>query len=197
VHIGYARVSTDDQHCENQIAELRKAGCERIFQENASGGKWDRPEWHKALAQLRKGDVLIVWKLDRLSRSLSDLIWCMNKVRETGADFRSLTENIDTTSACGTFIFHMLGAFAQFERELIKERTKLGLARARALGHKGGNTFLLSVKRQKEIARQVLAGEITQAEAAREERVSQATISRIVVREKAKLLPKVPVGREQ
>jgi DNA invertase Pin-like site-specific DNA recombinase len=190
MNIGYARVSTEDQNCENQITKLRDAGCDRIFQENASGGKWNRTEWHKALTQLRKGDVLVVWKLDRLSRSLSDLIWCMNKVKETGAGFKSLTEQIDTTSACGELVFHMLGAFAQFERALIQERTKLGLARARAQGHKGGNTFILSDKRQKELARRILSGEIRQAEAAEEERLSQATISRMVAREKAKLLSK-------
>jgi DNA invertase Pin-like site-specific DNA recombinase len=190
MNIGYARVSTDDQHCEQQVAKLREAGCERIYQEKASGGKWDRTEWHRALDKLNPGDVLVVWKLDRLSRSLADLIWCMNKVKDAKAGFRSLTEAIDTTSACGELIFHMLGAFAQFEKSLIQERTKLGLARARANGKKGGNTFTLSARRQAEIARQIIAGEITQVEAAQDSNVSQATISRIVTREKAKLLPK-------
>jgi DNA invertase Pin-like site-specific DNA recombinase len=185
--IGYARVSTDDQYTQNQIEELQKAGCDRIFEETASGGKWDRPQLHKALEQLREGDVFVVWKLDRLSRSLTDLIWCLDHIKKTGAGFRSLTEAIDTTTAGGELIMHVLGAFAQFERSIIRERTRLGLARARAAGRKGGGTFILAAKRQTELTKRIIAGEINQTEAANEERVSKATISRMVAREKTKL----------
>jgi DNA invertase Pin-like site-specific DNA recombinase len=122
MNIGYARVSTDEQHTENQIEQLLKAGCERrnIYQETASGGRIDRPELHDCLKHLREGDVLIVWKLDRLSRSLSDLLRILEKVDQAGATFKSLTEQLDTTGACGRLMMNMLGAFNQFEREIIK-----------------------------------------------------------------------------
>src|SRR5258708_11490773 len=94
MHIGYARVSTDDQHTENQIEQLKKAGCERIYKETASGGRWDRPELQACLQHLRKGDVLVVWKLDRLSRSLSDLLRILKKVDDEGAGIQSLTEHV-------------------------------------------------------------------------------------------------------
>jgi DNA invertase Pin-like site-specific DNA recombinase len=182
MHIGYARVSTDDQHTENQIEQLTKAGCERIYEEHASGGRWDRPELQDCLKHIRKGDTLVVWKLDRLTRSLSDLLRILAKVDESGAGFKSLTESIDTTQPAGRLMMNMLGSFNQFEREIIRERTKLGLARARAAGRKGGGKHILSTKRQAEVIRQVTLGEKTQADAARDERVSKATISRLMKR---------------
>jgi DNA invertase Pin-like site-specific DNA recombinase len=180
MNIGYARVSTDDQHTENQIEQLEKAGCEKIYRETASGGRWDRPELQKCLNHLRRGDVLIVWQLDRLSRSLSDLLRILDKVNSEGVGFKSLTESIDTTTPAGRLMMNMLGSFNQFEREIIRERTKLGLARARANGRKGGGKHILSAKRQSEVIRQVTLGEKTQADAARDERVSKATISRLM-----------------
>jgi DNA invertase Pin-like site-specific DNA recombinase len=109
MHIGYARVSTDDQHTENQIEQLTKAGCERIYEEHASGRRWDRPELQDCLKHIRKGDTLVVWKLDRLTRSLSDLLRILAKVNEAGAGFRSLTESIDTTQPAGRLLMNMLG----------------------------------------------------------------------------------------
>ena len=129
--IGYARVSTNEQDTATQVAALKSAGCERIFCEKASGGRWDRPELHRLLDQLRKGDVLVVWKLDRLSRSLRDVLTIMEQIAEAKAGFRSLSEAIDTTSPAGRMMMQMLGAFAEFERAMLRERTKAGLESAR------------------------------------------------------------------
>jgi Site-specific recombinases, DNA invertase Pin homologs len=136
--IGYARVSTQDQDTDAQIAALKSSGCELIFQEKASGGRWDRPELHRLLEQLRKGDVLVVWKLDRLSRSLKDVLLLMEKVEQAGAGFRSLTEVIDTTSPGGRMMMQMVGTFAEFERAMLRERTQNGLDAARKQGRVGG-----------------------------------------------------------
>src|SRR6267378_4698504 len=130
--IGYARVSTNEQDTSAQAAALKAAGCERIYRENASGGRWDRPELNRLLDQLRKGDVLVVWKLDRLSRSLRDVLTIMERLSDGGAGFRSLTEAIDTTTPAGRMMMQMVGAFAEFERAMIRERTQAGLAVARA-----------------------------------------------------------------
>src|SRR5258708_28733133 len=129
MHIGYARVYSDEQHTENQCEELKKAGCELVYEENASGGRWDRPKLQDCLKHIRRGDVLIVWKLDRLTRSLADLLRILARIDEAKAGFKSLTEAIDTTQPAGRLMMNMLGSFAQLERELIKARTKLGLAR--------------------------------------------------------------------
>src|SRR5271169_5473178 len=138
MQIGYVRVSTDDQDTAAQVAALKAAGCERIFREKASGGRWERPELHRLLDQLRKGDVLVVWKLDRLSRSLRDVLTIMERLGESAADFRSLTEAIDTTTAAGRMMMQIVGAFAEFERAMLKERTKAGLDAAREEGRIGG-----------------------------------------------------------
>lgn len=136
--IGYARVSTLDQNTKLQIDALKRAGCKRIFEEKASGAKNDRPELGKATTIAREGDVLVVWKLDRLGRSLPHLIATIRTLAEQGVGFRSLTENIDTTSSGGKLVFHLFGALAEFERDIIRERTKAGLAAARAQGRIGG-----------------------------------------------------------
>jgi DNA invertase Pin-like site-specific DNA recombinase len=180
MHIGYARVSTDDQHTENQIEQLEKAGCERVYRENASGGRWDRPELQDCLKHIRKGDTLVVWKLDRLTRSLSDLLRILAKVDEVGAGFRSLTESIDTTQPAGRLMMNMLGSFNQFEREIIKERTKLGLQRARANGRIGGGRYKLSKTQQAEAVRMIRGGEKSQAEIAELFNVDRSTISRMM-----------------
>lgn len=136
--IGYARVSTDDQNTKLQIDALKRAGCKRIFEENASGVRNDRPELARAMAIARDGDVLVVWKLDRLGRSLSHLIATVRSLADSGVGFRSLTENLDTVSSGGKLVFHIFGALAEFERDLIRERTNAGLAAARAEGRTGG-----------------------------------------------------------
>jgi DNA invertase Pin-like site-specific DNA recombinase len=136
--IGYARVSTDEQDTTAQVAALKAAGCERIYREKASGGRWDRPELHRLLDELRKSDVLVVWKLDRLSRSLRDVLTIMERLGETETGFRSLTEAIDTTTPAGRMMMQMVGAFAEFERAMLKERTKAGLGAAREEGRVGG-----------------------------------------------------------
>jgi len=135
--IGYARVSTKDQKLEMQLEALEEHGCELIFKEKKSSAK-ERPELDKMLAQLRKDDQVVVWKLDRLGRSLRHLVNLVNKFHEIGVQFVSLNDNIDTTTAQGRLMFNLFASFAEFERELISERTKAGLENARAKGHKGG-----------------------------------------------------------
>ena len=121
MNFGYARISTDrGQDTAAQLDALHGAGCERVFEERASGGRWDRPELHRMLDQLRDGDVVIVWKLDRLSRSLKDLLSIVEKIAAAGAGFQSLTEAIDTTTPAGRMMMQMLGSVAEFEREMIK-----------------------------------------------------------------------------
>jgi DNA invertase Pin-like site-specific DNA recombinase len=183
--IGYARVSTDDQDTAAQVAALKVAGCERIFREKASGGRWDRPELHKLLDQLRKGDVLVVWKLDRLSRSLRDVLIIMERLAEAKAGFRSLTEAIDTTTAAGRMMMQMVGSFAEFERAMLRERTKIGLEAARREGRIGGRRPKLTPHQQDEIVRMVARGSKTAADAARLFGVHPATVSRLLTRARA------------
>src|SRR5438270_7433217 len=159
--IGYARVSTNDQETVTQVAALKAAGCERIYREKASGGRWDRPELHRLLDQLRKGDVLVVWKLDRLSRSLRDVLTIMERLGEAEAGFRSLTEAIDTTTPAGRMMMQMVGAFAEFERSMLRERTKAGLDAARQEGRIGGRPPKLPPQQQAEIRRMVSRGDQT------------------------------------
>jgi DNA invertase Pin-like site-specific DNA recombinase len=182
--IGYARVSTQDQDTDAQIAALKSSGCELIFQEKASGGRWDRPELHRLLGQLRKGDVLVVWKLDRLSRSLKDVLLLMEKVDQAGAGFRSLTEVIDTTSPGGRMMMQMVGTFAEFERAMLRERTQNGLDAARKQGRVGGRRPKLKKHQQDEIVNLVNSGQKNAADAARLFNVHPATVSRILQRDK-------------
>ena len=136
--IGYARVSTVDQNLALQRDALTEAGCAKIFTEQMSGAVTDRPALHDALEFARSGDTLIVWKLDRLARSMKQLIETVETLRVRGIGFRSLTEALDTTTAQGRLVFHMFGALAEFERSLIRERTQAGLAAARRAGRTGG-----------------------------------------------------------
>jgi len=182
--IGYARVSTQDQDTDAQISALKTSGCELIFQEKASGGRWDRPELHRLLGQLRKGDVLVVWKLDRLSRSLKDVLLLMEKVEQAGAGFRSLTEVIDTTSPGGRMLMQMVGTFAEFERAMLRERTQNGLDAARKQGRVGGRRPKLKKHQQEEIINLVNSGQKNAADAARLFNVHPATVSRILQRDK-------------
>jgi DNA invertase Pin-like site-specific DNA recombinase len=180
--IGYTRVSTNDQESAAQVAALKAAGCQRIYREKASGGRWDRPELHRLLDQLRKGDVLVVWKLDRLSRSLRDVLTIMERLVEVNAGFQSLTEAIDTTTAAGRMMMQMVGAFAEFERAMLRERTKAGLDAARREGRLGGRPPKLGNEQRDEIVRMVCRGTRTAAEAARLFRVHPATVSRLLAR---------------
>jgi DNA invertase Pin-like site-specific DNA recombinase len=151
--IGYARVSTEDQHLEAQIEALEAVGAERIWSEKISGSKTNRPELQTLLDHLRPGDVVTVTKYDRLSRSLQDLLTIVEAIREKGAGFRSLAEDIDTTTPAGRLVFHVFASIAQFERERISERTKEGLAAARKRGRVGGRPAALSPERRAEVAR--------------------------------------------
>src|SRR6266536_3498236 len=190
MQIGYARVSTDDQDTAVQVATLKSAGCERIYKEKASGGRWDRPELHRLLDQLRKADVLEVWKLDRLSRSLRDVLTIMERLGEAEAGFRSLTEAIDTTTPAGRMMMQMVGAFAEFERAMLRERTKAGLESARREGRVGGRRPKLSPQQQAEIRRMVSRGDMTAADAARLFRIHPATVCRLLARSPAPTVKK-------
>ncbi len=137
--IGYARISTDDQTFDLQLDALKAAGCDaqRIYTDTASGAKTDRPGLTRAIDVAREGDTLVVWRLDRLGRTLPHLLQLVEELKRRGVGFRSLTESIDTTSPSGQLIFHIFGALAEFERNLIRERTQAGLAAARARGRVG------------------------------------------------------------
>jgi len=142
--IGYARVSTKEQNLSLQIDALKKEGCYMVFQEKVSGSKADRPELRKMIDQLREGDIIIIWKLDRLGRSLRDLVNLIKEIQDKEAGLKSLNDSIDTTTAHGKLIFHIFASLAEFERDIISERTKAGLVSARARGRKGGRPKGLS-----------------------------------------------------
>jgi DNA invertase Pin-like site-specific DNA recombinase len=183
MQIGYARVSTDQQDTKTQVKVLKESGCTRIFTETASGGRWDRPELHKALEQLRDGDVFVVWKLDRLSRSLKDLLTILEKITEARAGFRSLTENIDTTTPAGRMMLQMLGAFAEFERSMIRERTRSGLKAARERGRIGGRSSKLTPFQQTEAVNMVNTGQKSAADVARLFSVHRSNISHLLAKQ--------------
>jgi len=146
--IGYARVSTYEQNLDLQTDALEKVGCEQVFHDQISGAKTKRPGFDEALSYLRSGDVLVVWRLDRLGHSLKHLIETVNLLEEKGIGFQSLQESIDTTTSGGKLIFDIFGALAEFERNLIRERTQAGLAAARARGRKGGRPKSLDKKKR-------------------------------------------------
>jgi DNA invertase Pin-like site-specific DNA recombinase len=179
--LGYARVSKSDdsQDTAAQVSALKSAGCKRVFEDKASGGRWDRPELHRLLDQLRAGDTLVVWKLDRLSRSLKDLLHILEKVEAVGARFRSLTEAIDTSGPAGRMLMQMLGSFAEFERAMVRERTRAGLKAAAARGRKGGRQPKLTPEQKTEILDGLGSGRKSAADLARLFRVHRATISRL------------------
>jgi DNA invertase Pin-like site-specific DNA recombinase len=136
--IGYARVSTEEQSLDMQLDALRAAGCDRVFEDRASGAKEDRPGLAQALDFAREGDELVVWRLDRVGRSLPHLVKIIDDMRDRGIGFRSVTENIETQTPDGRLVMHIFASLAEFERDLIRERTRSGLAAARARGRKGG-----------------------------------------------------------
>ena len=184
MRIGYASVSTQDQDNTAQIAALSSAGCGQIFEENASAGRWNRPELNRLLDQLRKDDVLVVWKLDRLSRSLKDMLTLMEAVEKTGAGFISLTEAVDTTSPAGRMMMQIVGSFAEFERARLHERTRSGLLAARAEGRIGGRRPKLTPTQQNEIIHLVDSGQKTAADSARLFNVHPSTVARLLARSK-------------
>lgn len=144
--IGYARVSTSDQSLDLQRDALEQVGCQRIFTDVASGAKTERPGLAEALSYAREGDILVVWKLDRYGRSIAHLIQAVRELQDRGVGFRSLHESIDTSSPAGKLVFHIFSALAEFERDLIRERTNAGLTAARARGRKGGRPRVLDDK---------------------------------------------------
>jgi len=179
--LGYARVSKgDEQNNALQSKAPKEAGCRRLFEESASGGRWDRPELHRMLEQLREGDTVVVWKLDRLSRSFKDVLHFMERIAEAGTGFRSVTENIDTTIPAGRMMMQMAGPFAEFERAMIRERRSAGLAIARAEGRIGGWRKKLDATKRQEIAESVMTGRKSGADMARRYNISEPTVSRIV-----------------
>ena len=146
MYVGYARVSTQDQTLDLQKDALEKIGCTKIFTDTASGAKAERKGLEEALNYVREGDILVVWRLDRLGRSLKHLIETITELNDRKIGFKSITENIDTTTSGGKLIFHIFGALAEFERDIIRERTQAGLNAARARGRKGGRPKKLTAK---------------------------------------------------
>jgi DNA invertase Pin-like site-specific DNA recombinase len=175
--IGYARVSTHEQTLALQQDALQKAGCTKIFTDTASGAKTERRGLDQALTYVRKGDTLVVWRLDRLGRSLPHLITTMTDLEERGIGFKSLTEHIDTTTSGGKLIFHIFGALAEFERNLIQERTQAGLAASRTRGKKGGRPKALTAK-QLSIAHDLYEKRHPIADICRTLKISKATLYR-------------------
>lgn len=174
--IGYARVSALEQNEALQTDALDRAGCERVFTDHASGAKAHRPELDHMLDTLRKGDTLVVWKLDRLGRSVQNLVDLMNLLQSRGVGFRSLTENMDTTTPGGILVFNVFAAMAQFERDLIRERTNAGLQAARARGRKGGRPSKLTERQRTRIRELYQSRTLTVQEIADQYHVSRKTI---------------------
>jgi DNA invertase Pin-like site-specific DNA recombinase len=191
--IGYARVSSQDQNPDLQLDALKSAGCEQVFVEKVSGsGLKARPEWETCRRTLRKDDTLIVWRLDRLGRSLKDLVEIIQDLENRTVGFCSLTEKIDTTSAGGKLIFHIFGALAEFEHTLIRERTKAGLAAARARGRKGGRKPKLSKADVKKAAAMLRDPTVTKTEVAEHFNTTRMTLNEALKREGYPLNPAAP-----
>ena len=178
--IGYGRVATDEQINTLQFAELRQAGCKKIYKETATGRNAGRPELEQCLGRLKDGDTLIVWRLDRLGASLRDLIEIVNGLATRQAGFVSLTERLDTRTSAGRLVFPVFASLTQFERELLRERTGYGLAAARARGRLGGRKPTLSDEQAIEIRLLWAANQLTKAEIAAMFGVSVSTIDRVV-----------------
>jgi DNA invertase Pin-like site-specific DNA recombinase len=177
--IGYARVSTEEQHLDLQLTALQAFGCDRIFTDHGiSGTRFDRPGLQEALGTLKPGDTLVVWRLDRLGRSLGHLVEVMSGLRKRGIEFASLTESINTNSPAGMFMFHMIAALAEFERALISERTRAGVAAARNRGRRPGRPPALTLE-QRAHARELLK-EQSETSVAQIFRVHHRTIRRLM-----------------
>lgn len=178
--IGYARVSTEEQNLSLQLDALKKAGCEKLFTDEMSGAKRERPGLSEALDFLRPGDTLVVWRLDRLGRSLKDLIACIEQLQTRQIGFRSLHESIDTTSPGGKFQFHVFSALAEFERDLIRERTMAGLRAARARGRLGGRPKDMTPEKVQMAARLMRDPDVSAKEVCQTLGVSRTTLYRYV-----------------
>lgn len=177
MHIGYARVSKDDQHLELQLDALHAAGCERVFTDKGSGAVPSHLGLEQVLSHLRAGDTLIIWKLDRLGRTVKGLVDLVNKLEANGVQFRSLSDGIDTSTPAGRFFFHVMSALAQMERELVVERTRAGLAAAKARGRLGGRRRKMT-NGKIEAAKRLLASGTSPKEAAENLGVSVPTLYR-------------------
>jgi DNA invertase Pin-like site-specific DNA recombinase len=177
---GYARVSRTEQNPDLQERALREAGCERIWVERASGARSDRPELAGLLEQLRAGDVLVVWRLDRLGRSVTHLLHVVDDLGKRGVEFRSLCEGMDTTTANGRLLFTVFAAVAEFERGLLIERTQAGLEAARARGHTGGRPPKLSNRQHASVLEMYEAGQHTVSQIAKLTGVARSTIYRAI-----------------
>jgi len=175
--IGYSRVSTNEQNLSLQIDALKKADCEKIYEDKMSGSKNDRPGLIQAIEMLRKGDTLVVWKLDRLGRSLKNLITLIGELEERGIHFRSVTDSIDTSTPAGRFFFHMMASLAQMEKELIQERTRAGLEAARKQGIVGGRRRVMTESKLKSAKKLLKAGALPK-DVAQDLGVSLATLYR-------------------
>jgi DNA invertase Pin-like site-specific DNA recombinase len=173
--IGYARVSTGEQDTALQLDALQKAGCEKLFEDKASGVKTDRPGLTDAISYVRDGDTLTVWKLDRLGRSMKHLIEIVTELEAKGVGFRSITENIDTTISGGRLVFHLFGALAQFERDLIRERTRVGLQAAEERGRRGGRQAVVTPEKLAK-ARPHLAAGLNVCEAAARVKIGKTAL---------------------
>jgi DNA invertase Pin-like site-specific DNA recombinase len=183
MYIGYARVSTEDQTLDLQKDALEKIGCTKIFTDTASGAKAERKGLEEALSYVREGDILVVWRLDRLGRSLKHLIETITELNNRKIGFKSIQENIDTTTSGGKLVFHIFGALAEFERDIIRERTNAGLTAARARGRLGGRPKAKSLNTPKKVATaQALYDnkKITIDEICRMLNVSRATLYRYI-----------------
>lgn len=176
--IGYARVSTADQDLRSQEDVLKSAGCEKIYTDVVSGVKTARPGLNSALSQLRKGDMLVVWRLDRLGRSLAHLIQTVKELNEKKIGFKSLQESIDTTTSGGQLIFHIFGALAQFERELIRERTNAGLKAARIRGRLGGRPVQLNKQEIRKLKKHYDKGDLSVMEICKLFNITKPTLYR-------------------
>lgn len=178
--IGYARVSTHEQNLDLQRDELQRAGVEVIYEDQASGKTADRPELCHCLKALRAGDTLTVWRLDRLGRNLQDLIAIVTDLEARGVTFKSLKESIDTRGPAGKLVFHLFAALAQFERELMRERTLAGLASARSRGRKGGRPTCLTSAQRKAAVSMMRGNDMSVAEISRHFNVSRSTLYNLV-----------------
>ena len=178
--IGYARVSTLEQNLDLQLDALEKVGCEKIITDEISGSVADRPGLSKLKETLREGDTVVVWRLDRLGRSLKHLIEWINELKALGVGFESLQESINTTTSTGQLIFHIFGALAEFERNLIRERTKAGLAAARARGRLGGRPKQLELSKRQLVAKLYKSREHTVQEICQLMGISKPTLYKYV-----------------